>query len=496
MTKKEKYIYHFGNNKAEGNVKMKDLLGGKGANLAEMTNTQVPVPPGFTITTTMCNLFHKNNCKFPGSFKEDLSKAIKTLEKTTNKKFDDKENPLLVSVRSGARISMPGMMDTVLNLGLNDKTVIALAEKSKNEKFAYDSYRRFLTMFGDVVLEIKREFFEKALQAKKDTLKVKYDKDLTTEALKELVEEYKIIIKSKSGKPFPQKIENQLDLTIKAVFNSWQNKRAITYRELNNIPHDLGTAVHVQAMVFGNFSENSATGVGFTRNPSTGKKEFYGEYLTNAQGEDVVAGIRTPKELIALKKEMPKAYKELNTVTTKLEKKYKDMQDFEFTIEEGKLFMLQTRTGKRSASAAIKIAMDMIKEKLITKQETILRIETEKMNELLHPIIDPQAKYEILTKGLKGAPGAAVGQVVFDPDVAVELNEHGQSVILVRTETSPDDINGMNAAKGVLTARGGMTSHAAVVARGMGKCCVVGCEEIKVNENSFTVNNIEIQKND
>jgi len=481
MAKKKKYIYFFGEGKAEGKGDMKDLLGGKGAGLAEMTNAGIPVPPGFTITTEMCRYYYKNNKKLPDDFEEELKKYLKKLEKVTGKKFGDPKNPLLVSVRSGAKFSMPGMMDTILNLGLNDESVKGLAESTGNERFAYDAYRRFIQMFGNVVMGIDKNEFEKILENKKKEKGVQYDSDLDANDLKEIVEKYKEIYKEKTGEDFPQDPMVQLKRAINAVFESWNNPRAITYRKLNKIPDDLGTAVNIVTMVFGNMGNDSGTGVGFTRNPSTGEKEFYGEYLTNAQGEDVVAGIRTPKPISELEKEMPEVYKQLKEITDRLEKHYRDLQDFEFTIERGKLYMLQTRTGKRTPLAAVKIAVDMVKEGLITKEEAIMRIEPSQIDQLLHPIIDPKAKVEPIAKGLPASPGAASGKIVFTADKAEELGKN-EPVILVREETSPDDIHGMATAKGILTSRGGMTSHAAVVARGMGKPCVVGCGEIQIDE--------------
>jgi pyruvate,orthophosphate dikinase len=481
MAKKKKYIYFFGEGKAEGKGDMKDLLGGKGAGLAEMTNAGIPVPPGFTITTEMCRYYYKNNKKLPDDFEEELKKYLKKLEKVTGKKFGDPKNPLLVSVRSGAKFSMPGMMDTILNLGLNDESVKGLAESTGNERFAYDAYRRFIQMFGNVVMGIDKNEFEKILENKKKEKGVHYDSDLDANDLKEIVEKYKEIYKEKTGEDFPQDPMVQLKRAINAVFESWNNPRAITYRKLNKIPDDLGTAVNIVTMVFGNMGNDSGTGVGFTRNPSTGEKEFYGEYLTNAQGEDVVAGIRTPKPISELEKEMPEVYKQLKEITDRLEKHYRDLQDFEFTIERGKLYMLQTRTGKRTPLAAVKIAVDMVKEGLITKEEAIMRIEPSQIDQLLHPIIDPKAKVEPIAKGLPASPGAASGKIVFTADKAEELGKN-EPVILVREETSPDDIHGMATAKGILTSRGGMTSHAAVVARGMGKPCVVGCGEIQIDE--------------
>ncbi|HOK57147.1 MAG TPA: pyruvate, phosphate dikinase [bacterium] len=481
-TKKKKYIYFFGEGKAEGKGDMKDLLGGKGAGLAEMTNAGIPVPPGFTITTEMCKYYYQHNEKLPEDFDEELKKYLKKLEKVTGKKFGDTKNPLLVSVRSGAKFSMPGMMDTILNLGLNDEAVKGLAESTGNERFAYDAYRRFIQMFGNVVMGIDKNEFEKILEEKKEEKGVHYDSELNAEDLKEIVEKYKKIYREKTGKDFPQDPMEQLKMAINAVFKSWNNPRAITYRKLNKIPDDLGTAVNIVTMVFGNMGNDSGTGVGFTRNPSTGEKEFYGEYLTNAQGEDVVAGIRTPKPISELEKEMPEVYKQLREITDRLEKHYRDVQDFEFTIERGKLYMLQTRTGKRTPLAAVKIAVDMVKEGLITKEEAIMRVEPSQIDQLLHPIIDPKAKVEPVAKGLPASPGAASGKIVFTADKAEEIGKT-EPVILVREETSPDDIHGMATAKGILTSRGGMTSHAAVVARGMGKPCVVGCGAIQIDEN-------------
>jgi len=498
IVKKDKYIYAFQNGKAEGNGSMKDILGGKGAGLAEMTKIGVPVPPGFTIITQVCNYYYSHNKKLPVGFEDQFKQAVTKLEKASNKKFGDDKNPLLVSVRSGAKFSMPGMMDTILNLGLNDITVEALSKKTNNPRFAYDSYRRFIMMFSDVVLGIDKSEFEEHLFKLKEQKHIKYDFEVSYIDLKDLIDKYKKIVKAKIGKDFPQNVLTQLEMARDAVFKSWNNPRAITYRQINKIPDNLGTAVNIQAMVFGNMGDNCATGVGFTRNPSTGKKEFYGEYLINAQGEDVVAGVRTPKPIINLKQDMPKVFKQLVEVTSNLEKHYKDMQDFEFTIENDILYMLQTRSGKRSIKAGIKIAVDMVKEKLIIINEALMRIDPNQINQLLHPIIDPKAKLEIIAKGLPASPGAGTGKVVFDPDEAVNLAESGEKVILVRDETSPDDINGMNVAQGILTARGGMTSHAAVVARGMGKCAVVGCEDIKIDmvKKCFSADNINVKEGD
>jgi pyruvate,orthophosphate dikinase len=479
---KGKYIYYFGDGKAEGRGDMKDILGGKGAGLAEMTNTGVPVPPGFTITTDVCKLFYENNMELPKSLEEEMGKYIAKLEKSTGMGFGNKNNPLLVSVRSGAKFSMPGMMDTVLNLGLNDETLQGLIKKTDNERFAYDSYRRFIQMFGNVVLGIDKPEFEEILEKRKKKQRISLDTELTVDDLKYIIKKFKNLILDKTGEEFPQDPMNQLVAARDAVFKSWNNPRAITYRHLNNIPSGLGTAVNIQTMVFGNMGDNSATGVGFTRNPSTGQKEFYGEYLTNAQGEDVVAGIRTPRHISNLAKEMSKVYRQLKDITTKLEKHYRDVQDFEFTIQEGKLYLLQTRTGKRTTAAAVKIAVDMVKENLIDKEEALTRVEPEHLEQLLHPMIDPSATVNVIAKGLAASPGAASGSAVFTADDAVRFSDGGNDVILVRQETNPDDIHGMNAARGILTARGGMTSHAAVVARGMGKCCVAGAEDIKVYE--------------
>jgi len=494
---KKKYIYYFGGGRAEGHGKMKDLLGGKGAGLAEMTNSGVPVPPGFTITTEACNYYSQKNKKIPPGLDKEMLKNLKKIEKEMDAEFGSNKSPLLVSVRSGAKFSMPGMMDTVLNLGLNDETIAGLIEKTGNERFVLDSYRRLIQMFGNVVMGIDKKDFENILHSKKEELKIKLDTELDPGALRDIIDKFKKMVKVKTGKEFPQDPYKQLEMARNAVFESWNNPRAITYRKLNDIPDDLGTAVNIQTMVFGNMGEDSATGVGFTRNPATGEKKFYGEYLTNAQGEDVVAGVRTPHPIADLKHEMPKAYRELREITNKLEKHYRDVQDFEFTIQKGKLYMLQTRTGKRTAHAAIKIAHDMIKEGLISKEEGILRIEPMQLDQLLHPVIDPKAKLQVIAKGLPASPGAASGKAIFTADEAAAVGDK-EKVILVRTETCPDDIHGMDAAQGILTARGGMTSHAAVVARGMGKCCVAGCEAIKVNEDAkkFTVGNVTVKDGD
>ena len=480
-SKKTKYVYFFGGDKTEGNATMKNLIGGKGSNLAEMANMGIPVPPGFTITTEACIKFYENNKKYPQGMMDQVKDNLKKLEVVMGKKLGDHKDPLLVSVRSGARVSMPGMMDTVLNLGLNDDAVKGLAEKSGNERFAYDAYRRFCQMFGDVVLDVERSEFEEILHAKKQQKSIKLDTELDVDDLKDIVEKYKALVKRKKGFSFPEDPIKQLQMSIDAVFGSWNNERAKKYRNLNGIPHDWGTAVNIQTMVYGNLGEDSGTGVAFTRDPGTGTKKFYGEYLMNAQGEDVVAGTRTPHPIDDLKKTMPRAYLELVSIYKKLERHYKDMQDIEFTIQEKKLYMLQTRTGKRTAQAALKIAVDMVSEGLITKSEAILRVKPSQLDQMLHPMIDPKAKVTPIAKGLPASPGAAVGKVVFTADRAEELAKKGEKVVLVRLETSPDDIGGMAAAQGILTAFGGMTSHAAVVGRGMGKCCVVGCNGISVH---------------
>src|SRR5512145_3373273 len=477
-----KRVYFFGNGKADGDAGMKNLLGGKGANLAEMARIGLPVPPGFTITTEVCTHFYASGRTYPKGLEKEVAQHLAGVEKKLGKKFGDPKNPLLVSVRSGARASMPGMMDTILNLGLNDKTVEGMAQRTKNPRFAYDSYRRFIMMFSDVVLGIDKENFEHLFDAKKRERGVGSDVDLAAEDLKELCAKFKSLVKERLRKEFPQDPTTQLDLARDAVFKSWNNDRAKYYRRAHGIPDDIGTAVNVQAMVFGNMGDDCATGVGFTRNPATGAAEFYGEYLVNAQGEDVVAGIRTPHHITDMKKEMPGVFNQLVRITTKLEKHYKDVQDFEFTVESGKLFMLQTRNGKRTAAAAVKIATDMVKEKLITREEALMRIDAQQIDQLLHPVIDAKARVEVIAKGLPASPGAATGAVVFHADRAVELASAGKKVILVRKETSPDDIHGMDVSRGILTAKGGMTSHAAVVARQMGKVCVAGCESIDVDE--------------
>lgn len=490
----KKYVYLF----KEGRADMKDLLGGKGANLAEMTNIGLTVPPGFIITTEACNEFYARGKQFPPGMEEQVREKLQVLEQETGKKFGDPQNPLLVSVRSGAPISMPGMMETVLNLGLNDETVQGLARASGDERFALDCYRRFLSMFGDVVLGIEHLKFERYLEAKKEERGVQFDNQLTAEDWKDVIENYKKLIERETKKPFPQDPMEQLFKAIYAVFSSWNIDRAVVYRKVNKIPDDLGTAVNIQAMVFGNLGNDCGTGVAFTRNPSTGENVLYGEYLVNAQGEDVVAGIRTPQPIATLKDEMPDVYEQFLNTCRLLEKHYRNMQDIEFTIERGKLYILQTRTGKRTAQAALKIAVDMVNEGLITKEEALTRVEPAHLDHLLHRRIDPEADLEVIAKGLPASPGAASGQIVFDADEAERLGQEGQKVILVRTETTPDDIHGIVAAQGVLTSRGGMTSHAAVVARGMGKPCVCGCEAIRIDYEAeqFTVGDRVFKKGD
>ncbi|HLH09438.1 MAG TPA: pyruvate, phosphate dikinase [Terriglobales bacterium] len=483
---KTKYVYFFGGGKAEGDGKMKDVLGGKGAGLAEMTNAGLPVPPGFTIQTEACREWMKAG-KTAGHVDQEMDAALKRLEDLQGQKLGGGDNPLLVSVRSGAKFSMPGMMDTILNLGLNDQSVEALAKRSNNPRFAYDSYRRLIQMFGNVVMEIPKHAFDEVFDAKKKQKKAKLDTELDAKALKEVVEEYKKVVKKYTKRDFPQNAHEQLVMARDAVFRSWNNDRAKHYRRINNIDDMLGTAVNVQAMVFGNLGETSGTGVGFTRNPGNGKKEFYGEFLMNAQGEDVVAGIRTPVHISELEKINPGAYNELRDITSRLEKHYRDMQDFEFTIQEGKLYMLQTRNGKRTGLAAVRVAIDMVSEGLISKEEGFMRVEPNQLYDFLVPRLDEKStKVEVLTTGLPASPGAAVGQIVFTAEDAVEKAGHGKkaSVILVRAETTPEDIQGMEVAAGILTSRGGMTSHAAVVTRGMGKCCVAGAGELEVNEKT------------
>jgi pyruvate, orthophosphate dikinase len=484
-----KYVYSFGDGHADGNGKMKDVLGGKGAGLAEMTNAGLPVPPGFTIQTEACREFMRTG-GVSADVDKQMNEALEKLEALQGQKLGTGENPLLVSVRSGAKFSMPGMMDTILNLGLNDQSVEALARKSNNPRFAYDSYRRLIQMFGNVVMEIPKHAFDEVFDAKKKQKKAKLDTDLDAKALKEVVEEYKKVVKKHAKRDFPQDPHEQLVMARDAVFRSWDNDRARHYRRINNIDDMLGTAVNVQAMVFGNLGETSGTGVGFTRNPATGDKEFYGEFLMNAQGEDVVAGIRTPVHISELEKIMPDVYNQLRDITSRLEKHYKDMQDFEFTIQEGKLYMLQTRNGKRTGRAAVRVAIQMVDEGLISKEDAFMRVEPNQLYDFLVPTLEEKGvKVDVLTKGLPASPGAAVGQIVFTADDAVKAvnKDKKAAVILVRAETTPEDIHGMEVAKGILTSRGGMTSHAAVVTRGMGKCCVAGAGEIEVHEKDRTM---------
>ncbi len=489
-----KYVYLF----KEGNAQMKELLGGKGANLCEMTRIGLPVPPGFVITTEACNEFYENNKQFPDGMREEVTEKMRLLEKQTGKVFGSTTDPLLVSVRSGAVVSMPGMMDTVLNLGLNDQTVKTVAESTQDERFAKDSYRRFITMFGDVVMGVPHEKFETILEAHKNRHSVKYDNELTGEQWDGVISDYKDLILNETGRSFPQDANEQLFMSVTAVFNSWNTNRAIVYRRIHKIPDDLGTAVNVQTMVFGNMGDDCGTGVAFTRNPATGEDEVYGEYLINAQGEDVVAGIRTPQPIETLKEVMPKIYDQFVEICKTLEKHYHDMQDIEFTIEKNRLFILQTRSGKRTVHAAIKIAVDMVEEGLISNKEALLRVQPEQLDQLLHRQIDPSATLNVIAKGLAASPGAAAGAAVFDTDLAEEMGQAGEKVILIRTETTPDDIHGIVAAQGILTSRGGMTSHAAVVARGMGKPCVSGCEAVRINYagNYCNVGDITIKQGD
>ena len=493
-----KWVYTYGAGKAEGNRSMRNLLGGKGVGLHDMCSIGVPVPPGFTITTEVCTYYYDHDKTYPKRLDGDIQNGMKFIEGIVGKKFGDESDPLLVSVRSGARVSMPGMMDTILNLGLNDKTVVGLHTKTGNERFAYDSYRRFIQMFGDIVMGVAHADFEKVLQGVKTKVGVKLDTELTTENLKEVIDGYKKLINEKKGHEFPQDVQEQLKQAIHAVFGSWNNPRAITYRNLNDIPHTWGTAVNIVAMVFGNMGDTSATGVAFTRNPATGEKVFFGEYLINAQGEDVVAGIRTPQQisnagkaaqgstLPSMEEAMPEMYKQLNEVREKLEKHNKDMQDIEFTIQEGKLYLLQCRNGKRTAKAGVKIAVDFYNEGIIDKDQALLLVDPVGINQLLHRQIDPKAEKKLLSRGLNASPGAACGTIVFTAEDAENKSKDGP-VILLREETSPDDITGMHVAKGVITCRGGMTSHAAVVARGMGAPCITGCGEMVINFEKKTV---------
>ena len=505
-----KWVYSFGGGKADGRAEMKDLLGGKGANLAEMSSLGLPVPPGFTITTEVCTYFYKNDRRYPPDLEQQVNKALATIETLIGARFGDARNPLLISVRSGGRASMPGMMDTVLNLGLNDETVEGLAKAAGDRRFAYDSYRRFIQMFGDVVLGVDHHHFEEILELAKEDRGYLLDTELTAEDWLKVIEGYKAKVKEESGKPFPQEPKDQVWAAIGAVFGSWMNQRAITYRRLHNIPAEWGTAVNLQAMVFGNMGDDCATGVAFTRDPSTGEDAFYGEYLVNAQGEDVVAGIRTPQNLTlrgkqmnnsklpAMEEVMPEVFKQLDDVRHVLEKHYKDMQDIEFTVQRGTLYMLQTRTGKRTAPAALKIAVDMVTEGLITEAEAIRRLDPNSLDQLLHPTLDPKAERKVIARGLPASPGAASGRIVFSADRAEAQAAEGERVILCRTETSPEDIHGMHAAAGILTTRGGMTSHAAVVARGMGRPCVAGAGELRIDHKSgvMRVRDLEFKEGD
>ena len=498
-TETKKWIYSYGDGKAEGNNTMRNLLGGKGCGLHDMSSIGLPVPPGFTITTEVCTYYYANNKTYPPTLEEEMKAAMGKIEAIVGKKFGDVANPLLVAVRSGARVSMPGMMDTVLNLGLNDATVEGLATLTGNPRFAYDSYRRFIQMFSNIVLVIPHERFEKILSAVKAKAGVKLDYELSADNLKEVVTEYKKMINEVRGKEFPQDVNEQLKEAVHAVFGSWNNERAITYRNLNDIPHDWGTAVNVVAMVFGNMGDDCATGVCFTRNPATGEKVFYGEYLINAQGEDVVAGIRTPQQisiagkeaqhstLPAMEEVMPEIYKQLLEVRDRLEKHYKDMQDIEFTIQTGKLYLLQQRSGKRTAKAAVKIAVDLANEGIVEKGKALTLVQATSINQLLHPQIDPKAEKKVLVKGLPASPGAATGKIVLTAEEAEKLAKDGESVILLREETSPDDITGMHVAKAIVTCRGGMTSHAAVVARGMGRPCITGAGDLEIDMETQTV---------
>ena len=502
--KTEKYVYFFGNGKAEGRARMKDLLGGKGANLAEMSSLGVPVPPGFTISTEVCDYYCRQGEKKPAGLDKEIDRNIQKLERAMGARLGDKNNPLLVSVRSGAAVSMPGMMDTVLNLGINDDAVVGLAKKTGNERMAWDSYRRFINMFGDVCMGVDHEHFEAELSRIKKKYHRRQDTDLTTKELKEVVAAYKKVYRKYVRKDFPVNAREQLKHAINAVISSWNTPRAVAYRNINKLFGLKGTAVNVQAMVFGNMGDKSGTGVAFTRNPADGENKFFGEYLINAQGEDVVAGIRTPVPIAELKKQMPRIYKELDTIRHKLEEHYRDMQDVEFTIQEGTLFMLQTRTGKRTGLAAVRVAVDMVKERLITKQEALMRIEGDHLNQLLFPILDSRAKAaavsagRMVAKGLPAGPGAANGQVVFSANAAERWAKEGKNVILARKETSPEDVSGMWSARAVLTSTGGMTSHAAVVARGWGKCCVVGCAALDINyqKKEISVNGRKIKEGD
>src|SRR5688572_1222190 len=499
-SKTRKFVYFFGNGKADGNRTMKDTLGGKGAGLAEMTNAGLPVPAGFTISTDACNIYYANKSKLPANIETEMVAQLRKLEKAAGAQLGSKTQPLLVSVRSGAKFSMPGMMDTILNLGLNDETVEGLKAWTGNGRFAFDSYRRFIQMCGSVVMEIPKAAFEHEFEAIKHAKNAKLDTDLDEAALREVVAAYKNVVKSQTKQEFPQDPMEQLRGARNAVFRSWNNARAKEYRRIYDIPDSIGTAVNVQMMVFGNTGDRSGTGVGFTRNPATGAKEFFGEFLINAQGEDVVAGIRTPQPIVQLERVMPKAYKQLRDITTRLERNYKDIQDFEFTIQDEKLYMLQTRSGKRTGYAAVVIATDLVKEKLVTPKEAILLVDPEALSQLLAPGFDPKEwkQHDVVTRGLPASPGAACGKAVFSSETAVEWSNRGEPVILVRRETVPDDIHGMWVSQGVLTATGGMTSHAAVVGRQMGKTSIVGAGEMQINEHgkSFTVKGKTVKEGD
>jgi len=492
-----KYLYFFSKDFTEGNKELKELLGVKGANLAEMSGLKLPIPPGFTITTEVCDLYYKKNKTYPEGLEEEVAKNLERLEILVGKKFGDKDDPLLISVRSGAAISMPGMMDVVLNIGLNDQSVEGLSKRSGNERFAFDSYRRFIQIFGNVVLGIELERFEELLELQKETTGVLDDADMDVEDLKAVVLNYKEMVKEETGYEFPQSPKDQLWKAIDAVIGSWNNSRVIKYRQLNKITGLKGTAVNLQAMVFGNLGDSSGAGIASSRNPSTGENKYFGEYLMNAQGEDVMAGIRTPEPVAKLEKQHPKIYNQLIEIKDKLEHHYADMQDMEFTIQEGELFILQTRNARRTGFAGIKIAVDMVHEGLINKQEAIMRVEPGDMDQLLHPNIDPSESYTVLARGLPASPGAAVGKIVFTAEKAEEMDMKGEKVILVRMETSPEDMDGMDAAQGILTATGGMTSHAAVVARGMGKCCVTGCSELIItNDNTCEISGKSFKEGD
>ena len=495
----KKYVYSFGGGTADGDAKMKEILGGKGSGLAEMSRAGIPVPPGFTISTEVCNLYFQGGNKVPHEINQQIEEALAQLEASVGKRLGDPENPLLVSVRSGAKFSMPGMMNTILNLGLNDKSVEGLAGHSGNPRFAYDSYRRFIQMFGEVAQNIDMAKFDHIFDDRKHKVKAKQDTDLTADDLKAIIADYKKVVQKETAQPFPQDPREQLAMAVGAVFNSWWNPKAAYYRKMEKIPDEIGTAANVQTMVFGNTGETSATGVGFTRDPATGEKVFYGEFLVNAQGEDVVAGIRTPQPISELQAIMPEAYAQLRDITERLERHYRDMQDFEFTIEDGKLYMLQTRNGKRTGPAAVRAAVDMVEEGLIDKKEAVLRVQPQQLDQLLHPRFDPDevTKTEPIAKGIDASPGAAVGRAAFTAEEAVEMSQHGP-VILVRKETTPDDIHGMDVAKGILTAVGGKSSHAAVVARGMGRPCIVGAGSISIDERGgkFTVKSRTVKQGD